>query len=225
MTFLNTLISSKLAVAAIAAGVLSVGGVGAAAYAGILPTELQTVANEIIGTSATEEEATETDSALESDETTETDGSEETTESEETDTDDSTERATRAETGKSLFGLCNAFTKGGLSYNSTAFGSLVASIPTTETVEEVVVDDVTTEVVTTTLPTLAEFCATVSHPGKSAKFAENLSDDSSTSETDSDEDSNKSSNNQGAEKSNGKSESNSKSGSQGKSNSGQNGRP
>ncbi len=104
MSFFTLLVSSKIAVSALAIGTLAAGGTAAAAFTGTLPTPLQESAHTLIGAPAPA--TPDTDAAKPS--PTATPGG--------PDAD-----------GPSAHGLCNAFMHGGLNSTSTAFKSLATA--------------------------------------------------------------------------------------------------
>lgn len=121
MSLITAVVGSKLAVALIALGTVTVGGTAAAAYTGSLPAGLQNDAHSLIGapTAAPTADATETPTP----EPTETPSA--------TDTPDpsATPAAPDAKgpdaTGPAARGLCTAFQHGGLAPASVAYASLV----------------------------------------------------------------------------------------------------
>lgn len=131
MSLFTVFATSKVAASALAAGTLAVGGTGAAAFAGALPTDVQQSAHELLGapaphvggvsetaTAGATAEASATPSASASADAAGT-GS---------DADASAEASATAvgpdATGPAAYGLCTAFTKGGLDASSTGFKSL-----------------------------------------------------------------------------------------------------
>ncbi|WP_262452758.1 protein tyrosine phosphatase [Arthrobacter sp. A2-55] len=154
MSFFTTLVTSKIAAAALAAGTLAVGGTAAAAYTGTLPTPLQQSAHNILGAPAPVPSTTLAASTA----TTTTEAAA-TTEATEKATAGATEEATATEsplalpagpdaTGPAAYGLCQSFAHGGLDTSSTAYKSLaIAASGTTN---------------------IATYCAAVPSPGKSA---------------------------------------------------------
>jgi hypothetical protein len=147
---LSTLIASKLAFGAAAAAAVTLGGTAAAAYTGTLPTGLQKVASQTIGapapatvvaTDATTPAADPETSSTE----TETPGTPETPETPDSESPSTEAVATPSSTptaeakgpdaaGPAAFGLCTAFTHGGL-HNpaSAAFQALVTAANGTST--------------------------------------------------------------------------------------------
>ena len=144
----STRLSTKLA-AAVAVGALSLAGVGAAALTGSLPGVSQDESAPLALDDPSEEPTAEpTDEP--SEEPT-TDPSEEPTDDpSEEPGDEGTEDAEGAKkgpdaTGPAAFGLCNAWSKGGLSGTSTAYANLVEAAGSEEGIES--------------------YCATIEHPG------------------------------------------------------------
>jgi hypothetical protein len=111
VSFIATAIGTKVAIAAISLAALG-GGTAVAAAAGVLPTPAQEFAHQTVG--APSPSGTDSPEA----------------------TDPATpEPSTSASpvgpdaTGPAAFGLCTAFTAGGLSTHSIAYGALVAASP------------------------------------------------------------------------------------------------
>lgn len=153
MSLITTLVGSKIAAGLLAGAVVIGGGTGAAAYANVLPTPLQEAAHDLIGAPEPEIAATE----AVSDETV----------SEETDSesDDSATAGTNVGpdvTGHAAYGLCQAFTHGGLGVSSTPYASFVIAADGDENI--------------------AAYCADVVKPGKSAKHASAESDEDADSD-------------------------------------------
>lgn len=146
---LSTLLASKLAATA-AAGGLAIAGTAAAAYTGSLPVGLQNLAHHTIGAPASTPSGDPT-STPESDPTTSadpTDTPEPTDTADPTGTSDPSSTATPVgpdATGPAAFGLCTAYTHGGLATSSVAYKSLVKAAGTAGGI--------------------GAYCATVSHPG------------------------------------------------------------
>jgi hypothetical protein len=118
MPLFTAILSGKVAIAAIALGTLATGGTVAAAATGSLPSALQSSAHVLLGAPAPTGETSDPTAEPTADPT-------ETP----TPTDSPTPTATPAPhgpdaTGPAAFGLCNAFTKGGLNSTSTAYASL-----------------------------------------------------------------------------------------------------
>ncbi|MEK0156171.1 protein tyrosine phosphatase [Arthrobacter oryzae] len=137
MSLFTIFATSKVAASALAAGTLAVGGTGAAAFAGALPADVQQSAHELLGapaprvggvsetaTSGATAEASATPSAS-VDADAAAAGSVE--------GDDASAEASAAAavgpdaTGPAAYGLCTAFTKGGLAASSTGFTSLAVA--------------------------------------------------------------------------------------------------
>ena len=141
MSFLTTLVSSKLTVAALALGTVAVGGTAAAAFTGSLPTLPTQNARAPFTVPADTESPTGTPSADPS----------ETPRSESSDSPSAGSSATPVgpdASGPAAFGLCNAYAKGGLNSSSTAYGSLASAAGGAANI--------------------ATYCATVMAPGQSA---------------------------------------------------------
>ncbi|MDQ0212488.1 protein tyrosine phosphatase [Arthrobacter bambusae] len=149
MSFFTALLTSKIAAGALAAGTLAVGGTAAAAYTGSLPTPLQQSAHNLVGAPAPAPAAS---AAL----ATPTDTTEAT---EATEAAEATEKATATDspsatpvgpdaTGPAAYGLCQAFTRGGLDSSSTAYRSLT--------------------IAASGASDIAAYCAAVVSPGESA---------------------------------------------------------
>ncbi|MDV8148770.1 protein tyrosine phosphatase [Arthrobacter sp. B10-11] len=130
MSLFTIFATSKVAASALAAGTLAVGGTGAAAFAGALPSDIQQSAHELLGapaphvggvsetaaSGAAEASASATPSAS-ADAAGSVDGEDASAEA-------SAAAAGPDATGPAAYGLCTAFTKGGLEASSTAFKSL-----------------------------------------------------------------------------------------------------
>ena len=119
MSFITAFVTGKVAIAALALGAVATGGT-VAAYAGGLPTPVQQVAHAAIGapSGATTSDETPVPGDTPTVEPTETPTA--------TPTDTPTAKGPDA-TGPAAFGLCTAFTHGGLSANSTAYASLATA--------------------------------------------------------------------------------------------------
>ena len=139
MSLITAALSTKVLVSLVATGVIAFGGTGLAAYAGVLPDGLQQTASEIIG-APTPEDVVAPDAGVVADE--------ESTIDTDTDTDTDTGTGTDTEvpdsgsdtedsepdpildskgpdaTGSAAYGLCNAYSRGGLPEHSTAYQSL-----------------------------------------------------------------------------------------------------
>lgn len=119
MSFLTVFVSSKLAAGALAAGVLAVGGTGTAAYTGSLPDTVQQGAHDFVGAPAPR-------TAGPSD----ADAAKATGKANERKTASAAPSATPVgpdATGPAAYGLCEAYTRGGLDASSTAYASLVTA--------------------------------------------------------------------------------------------------
>jgi hypothetical protein len=137
MSFFTVLVTSKIAIGALALGTVAAGGTAVAAYTGTLPAPLQRSAHSLIGAPAPAE-SEEVDAAATADPT-ETPGPTETPKPTGTPVGPDA-------TGPAAFGLCTAFTHGGLSTSSTAYRSLVVAASSSTDI--------------------AAYCATIVHPGK-----------------------------------------------------------
>jgi len=109
MSFFTALISSKIALAALGVAAVAVGGTAAVAATGNLPEASQG----IVHTASAMPDPTTSATA-------------ETADSTEAPNPTSTPKGPDA-TGSAAFGLCNAFTHGGLGSNSTAYKSLLTA--------------------------------------------------------------------------------------------------
>ncbi|MEA5454867.1 hypothetical protein SPF06_09050 [Sinomonas sp. JGH33] len=126
MSFFTALVTSKIAAGALAASALAAGGTAAAAYTGSLPEPLQQEAHSLIGapppsaapTAAPTDKPSPTSAHVGPD-----------------------------ATGPEAFGLCTAFTHGGLDASSAAFASLAKAAKGAANI--------------------TDFCAKVAPPGKS----------------------------------------------------------
>jgi hypothetical protein len=164
---LTSLLASKVAMVAVASTIV-VGGTTAAAYAGALPAGLQELAHQTIGTQASGTEVSHGDAQGDEESVTDDptsageDGSDDAEDAATDDaspepTDDASDDLTDTPktgigpdaTGPAAFGLCNAWSHGGLSANSVAYASLVRAAGTDGD--------------------LAAYCATVPHPGSASK--------------------------------------------------------
>jgi hypothetical protein len=119
MSFLTILASSKLAAGALAAGALAAGGTGAAAYTGSLPDTVQQGAHDFVGAPAPR---TAGPSGADAAKTTgKANGGK---------TASAAPSATPVgpdATGPAAYGLCEAYTRGGLDASSTAYASLATA--------------------------------------------------------------------------------------------------
>jgi hypothetical protein len=115
MSFISVIVGSKLAVGLIALGTVSVGGAAAAAYTGSLPPELQNGAHALIGAPAAQPTSLSTPAPTSAP------------------TDDPTPTPTPTPTaepvgpdaaGHEAWGLCEAYSHGGLGSGSVALASL-----------------------------------------------------------------------------------------------------
>ena len=157
MSFFTVLVGSKIAMGALALGTLAAGGSAAVAYTGGLPTPLQESAHSLIGAPAPTIRLADTITVTETP----------------TPTSEATETATPTPfaapvgpdaTGSAAFGLCEAYTHGGLAMSSTAYVSLAAAANGTANI--------------------TEYCATIASPGQSASHRStadaNVSSDTTT---------------------------------------------
>jgi hypothetical protein len=127
MSLLTLLVGSKIAIGAMALGTVAAGGTAVAAYTGNLPAPLQQSAHSLIGAPAPAQvSATVTAEA----------------------TPSPSSPVGPDATGAAAFGLCQAYTHGGLATSSVAYGSLLKAAGTSGDV--------------------AAYCATVVSPGQSA---------------------------------------------------------
>lgn len=177
MSFISGAASAKIAVAIVVSGVLALGSVGAAAYSAALPTELQQAAHELIGAPATDETTDETPtddaSATPSDDSSIA-PSPAPSASAEADDDSVGPDAS----GRSAYGLCNAYAHGGLNETSMAFAALEvaagisaaeeAAIALIETGGEAIDEEAGEPA---QLSGIEAYCATVPSPGKSGEHA------------------------------------------------------
>lgn len=114
MSFFTALVTSKVAAGLLAGGTIAAGG-AAAAYTGALPAPLQQGSHDLIGAPAPAAAHPLPDAASEGQDKAADAG---------TDSDDG---AGPDATGPAAFGLCTAFTHGGLDPASTAYKSLAAA--------------------------------------------------------------------------------------------------
>lgn len=139
MSFFTVLLSSKIAVGALAVGTIAAGGTAAAAYTGTLPASLQQSAHSLIGAPA---QVGPSDNSTTASTTT-------TLASDGTESPKPTATPVGPDaTGPAAYGLCQAYTHGGLATSSTAYGSLLAASSGSA--------DITA------------YCATITSPGQSA---------------------------------------------------------
>jgi hypothetical protein len=121
MSFITALVTGKVAVAALALGAVATGGT-VAAFAGVLPSSAQSVAHAVIGAPSTASD----DSPVPADAATPTPDPTSTPSPTAIPTNPPATQGPDA-SGPAAFGLCTAFSHGGLSVNSTAFASLLAA--------------------------------------------------------------------------------------------------
>jgi hypothetical protein len=162
---LSTLLTAKTAAAVLGAGALVVGGT-AAAYAGVLPSSLQSVAHAVVGAPAGQndqgdDDATESPKTSESPEATESPKADDTAGSTES-PDPSTSPSAQGPdaTGPAAKGLCTAHSHGGLPDHSTAGKALIAAAGTS---------------------TVDDYCATVLNPSATPTTSPSESSSTDTS--------------------------------------------
>lgn len=125
MSFFTALVTSKIAAGLLAGGTLAAGGTAAAAYTGTLPASLQANAHDIIGAPAAAAASRAAEHLPEA-------GSQGKA-SRPADAPDPGAPAKAQDStgpdaaGPAAFGLCTAFTNGGLDASSTAYKSLAAA--------------------------------------------------------------------------------------------------
>ena len=137
MSLFTVFATSKIAASALAAGALAVGGTGAAAYAGALPSDVQQSAHELLGAPAprvggvsetAKGGATADAESSASASATPSASAEAAATGAAADQDADAEASATAvgpdAAGPAAYGLCTAFTKGGLAASSTGFASL-----------------------------------------------------------------------------------------------------
>jgi hypothetical protein len=135
MSLFTVFATSKIAASALAAGALAVGGTGAAAFAGALPSDVQQSAHELLGAPAprvggvSETAKAGATAAAESSASAKPSASAEAAGSgaaadQNADAEASATAVGPDATGPAAYGLCTAFTKGGLAASSTGFASL-----------------------------------------------------------------------------------------------------
>lgn len=129
MSLFTVFATSKIAASALAAGTLAVGGTGAAAFAGALPSDVQQSAHELLGAPAphvggVSETATADANAEASASATPSASADAAAESDNAKAEASATAVGPDATGPAAYGLCTAFTKGGLATSSTGFASL-----------------------------------------------------------------------------------------------------
>jgi hypothetical protein len=147
MSFFTALLTSKVAAGALAAGTLAIGGTAAAAYTGNLPTPLQQSAHNLVGAPAPAASAALATRTTPTDTTEATEATEATEKATATDSPSATPVGPDA-TGPAAYGLCQAFTRGGLDSSSTAYRSLT--------------------IAASGASDIAAYCAAVVSPGESA---------------------------------------------------------
>lgn len=137
MSFFTVLVGSKIAMGALVVGTIAAGGTVAAAYTGSLPAPLQQSAHSLIGAPAPTASVTATATATP------------------TPTDTATATPTPIATpvgpdatGPAAYGLCQAYTRGGLATSSIAYTSLVTAA--------------------NGAANITGYCATIASPGQSA---------------------------------------------------------
>jgi hypothetical protein len=135
MSFFTVLVSSKIALGALAVGTLAAGGT-AAAYTGHLPAALQESAHSIIGAPAPASTGVTTATSVAASTATPTP------------VPSATTPVGPDATGPAAYGLCQAYTHGGLASSSVAYASLVKAANGTANI--------------------TVYCAAVATPGKSA---------------------------------------------------------
>jgi hypothetical protein len=133
MSLFTVFATSKVAASALAAGTLAVGGTGAAAFAGALPSDVQQSAHELLGAPAPRvggvSETATSGSAAEASASATPSASADAAAAGSVEGGDASAEASASAvgpdaTGPAAFGLCTAFTKGGLEASSTGFKSL-----------------------------------------------------------------------------------------------------
>lgn len=139
---LQTLLSAKAATGIAAAGLVVIGGGTAAAYTGSLPVPLQTLAHDTIGAPAAHPHATSSEDAAPDATDTGAPGGPQSAPA-----DPSASPSGPDATGPAAFGLCTAFTHGGLATGSIAYQSLVTAAGGADKI--------------------TAYCATIPHPGPS----------------------------------------------------------
>jgi len=152
MSLFTVFATSKVAASVLAAGTLAVGGTGAAAFAGALPSDVQQSAHELLGAPAphvggVSETATADAEAKASATPSASAAAAGDVEGENADAKASATAVGPDATGPAAFGLCTAFTHGGLEATSTGFKSLAVAAKGEANIES--------------------FCADVTAPGKS----------------------------------------------------------
>jgi hypothetical protein len=132
MSLFTVFATSKVAASVLAAGTLAVGGTGAAAFAGALPSDVQQSAHELLGAPAPHVGGvSKTATADANAEATASDAPSAAAagavEGENAEAKASAKAVGPDATGPAAFGLCTAFTKGGLDASSTGFKSLTVA--------------------------------------------------------------------------------------------------
>lgn len=160
MSLFTVFATSKIAASALAAGTLAVGGTGAAAFAGALPSDVQQSAHQLLGAPAPRTGGvSETATAGASAEASATpSASASAAASGDVDGENANASATAVGpdvTGPAAYGLCTAFTNGGLAASSTGFASLTVAADGEANIES--------------------FCADVTAPGKSSSHTADVS--------------------------------------------------
>ena len=146
MSFFTVLVTSKIAIGALALGTLAAGGTAVAAYTGTLPAPLQQSAHTLIGAPAAT--GTESDTAT----------------PDPTKTPNPTATPVGPDaTGPAAFGLCTAYTHGGLNSSSTAYKSLVVAASGSADIKT--------------------YCATIVKPGSASAKSTDAPSDSATPHT------------------------------------------
>lgn len=154
MSLFTVFATSKVAASALAAGTLAVGGTGAAAFAGALPSDVQQSAHELLGAPAphvggvseTAKTGADADAAASASPSASAAAAGDVA-GENADAKASANAVGPDATGPAAFGLCTAFTHGGLEATSTGFKSLAVAAKGEANIEG--------------------FCADVTAPGKS----------------------------------------------------------
>ncbi len=111
MRDLNSLVTSKLAFGVLIGSLVATGGTAMAAFAGVLPDPLQQSAHVVLGAPEPGDAPVDDDLDDDLDDETDADG----------DAIDDDGAKGPDVTGSAAFGLCTAYTNGGLSENSTAY--------------------------------------------------------------------------------------------------------
>jgi len=131
MSLFTVFATSKIAASALAAGTLAVGGTGAAAFAGALPSDVQQSAHELLGAPAphvggvSETATADADASASATPSASADAAATAAaEDEKTNADASATAVGPDAAGPAAYGLCTAFTNGGLAASSTGFASL-----------------------------------------------------------------------------------------------------